>query len=78
MRPAGEPCFDLGRLVGGVVIDDDMDIQPFNNLSIDLFLRKVAGNSLESFVTERFMTKATIISSGAISNPIREAFYAAD
>ncbi|WP_374226550.1 serine hydrolase [Bradyrhizobium sp. SRL28] len=41
-------------------------------------IEKVTGNSLESFVTERFMTKTAIIGSGAISNPIREAFYAAD
>jgi hypothetical protein len=37
MRPAGEPRFDLRCLVGGIVVDDDMDIEPFRNLSIDLF-----------------------------------------
>ena len=37
MRPAGEPRFDLGCLVGGVVIHDDMDIKPFRHLGIDLF-----------------------------------------
>src|SRR5258705_12376990 len=37
IRPAGEPRFDLGCLVGGVVIHDDMDIETFRNLSIDLF-----------------------------------------
>ena len=37
VRPAGEPCFDLWCLVGGVVIHDDMDIDPFWDLSIDLF-----------------------------------------
>ena len=37
MRPAGEPCFDLGRLVGGVVVHDDMNSEPFRDLSIDLF-----------------------------------------
>ena len=37
VRPAGEPRFDLGCLVGGIVIHDDMDIEAFRNLSIDLF-----------------------------------------
>jgi hypothetical protein len=37
MRPAGEPRFDLGCFVGGVVIHDDMDIEPFRDLSVDLF-----------------------------------------
>ena len=37
MRPAGKPCFDLAGFVGGVVVHDDMDIEPFGNLSIDLF-----------------------------------------
>ena len=37
MRPAGEPRFDLGCLVGCVVIHDDMDIEPFRDLGIDLF-----------------------------------------
>ncbi len=37
MRPAGEPRFDLGCLVGGVIIHDDMDIETFGNLSVDLF-----------------------------------------
>ena len=37
MRPAGEPRLDLGSFVGGIVIHDDMDIEPFRNLSIDLF-----------------------------------------
>src|SRR5262245_9383462 len=37
MRPAGEPRLDLGGLVGGVVVHDDMDIEPFRDLSIDLF-----------------------------------------
>ena len=36
VRPAGEPCFDLGCLVGGVVIHDDMDIEPFRDFRIDL------------------------------------------
>ncbi|WP_376701185.1 hypothetical protein [Bradyrhizobium australiense] len=59
------------------MIDDDMDIQPFRNLSIDLFLRKwreTAWNRLSPSGSP----KAEIIGSGAISNPIREAFYAAD
>src|SRR5215831_2807499 len=37
VRPAGEPRFDLGRLVGGVIIHDDMDIEAFRDLSVDLF-----------------------------------------
>jgi hypothetical protein len=37
MRPAGEPPFDLGCFVGGVIVHDDMDIEAFRNLSIDLF-----------------------------------------
>ena len=37
MRPAGEPRLDLGRLVGGVVVHDDMDVEPVRDLSIDLF-----------------------------------------
>ena len=37
MRPAGEPRLDLGCLVGGIVIHNDMDIEPRRDLSIDLF-----------------------------------------
>src|ERR1700732_3433833 len=37
MRPTGEPRFDPGCFVSGVVVHDDMDIEPFRNLSIDLF-----------------------------------------
>ena len=37
MRPAGEPRFDLGCLVGGVVVHDDMDSEPLRDLSVDLF-----------------------------------------
>src|SRR6266508_2788922 len=37
MRPAGEPCLNLWGFVGGIVIHDDMDIEPFGDLSIDLF-----------------------------------------
>ena len=37
MRPAGKPRLDLRRFVGGIVIHDDMDIEPFGDLSIDLF-----------------------------------------
>jgi hypothetical protein len=37
MRPAGEPRLDLGCLVGGIVVHDDMDVEPFRDLSIDLF-----------------------------------------
>lgn len=34
-----EPRFDLGCLVGGVVIHDDMDIEPLRNVSTDLSLK---------------------------------------
>src|SRR5579872_3840614 len=37
MRSTSEPSLDLGGFVGGVVIHDDMDIEPFGNASIDLF-----------------------------------------
>ncbi len=37
MQPPGEPRTDLGGFVGGIVIHDDMDIEPFGDLSIDLF-----------------------------------------
>ena len=37
MRPPGEPRLNLGGFVGGIVIHDDMDIEPFGDLSIDLF-----------------------------------------
>ena len=37
MRSAGEPRFDLGRFVGGIIIHDDMDIEPFRDVGIDLF-----------------------------------------
>jgi len=37
MRPAGEPGLDLGRFVGGIVIHDDMNIEPLGDLRIDLF-----------------------------------------
>jgi len=37
MRPAGKPRLDLGGFVGSVVVHDDMDIEPFGDLSIDLF-----------------------------------------
>jgi len=37
MRPAGEPCLDLGGFVGGIIVHDDMDFEPFGDLSIDLF-----------------------------------------
>ena len=37
MRPACEPRLDLGRLVGGVVVHDDMDSEPLRDLSVDLF-----------------------------------------
>ena len=37
MRPPGEPRFDRGCFVGCIVIHDDMDIEPFRHLGIDLF-----------------------------------------
>ena len=37
MRPAREPGLYLGGFVGGIVIHDDMDIEPFGDLSINLF-----------------------------------------
>lgn len=40
MRPAGVPGFDLGCLMGGVIVYDDMDIEPFWDLSVD-FLEKL-------------------------------------
>ena len=36
MRPAGEPRLDLGRLVGGIVVHDDMDFEPFGYVGVDL------------------------------------------
>jgi hypothetical protein len=35
MRPLGEPRLDLGDFVGGIVIHDEMDIEPFGDLSVD-------------------------------------------
>ena len=32
-----KPPPDLGSFVGGIIIHDDMDIEPFGDLSIDLF-----------------------------------------
>ena len=37
MRPAREPRLYLGGFVGGIVIHDDMDIEPVGDLSINLF-----------------------------------------
>ncbi|MGY4230444.1 hypothetical protein ACVMIH_007805 [Bradyrhizobium sp. USDA 4503] len=37
VRPASEPRFNLRCLVGGVVVHDDMDIEPFRDLNTDLF-----------------------------------------
>ncbi len=36
MRTAREPRLYLGGFVGGIVIHDDMDIEPFGQLRIDL------------------------------------------
>ncbi len=37
VRPASELRFDLGRLVGGIVVYDNMDSEPLGDLSVDLF-----------------------------------------
>jgi hypothetical protein len=37
MRPPSEPRLNLWGFVGGIVIHDDMDIEFFGDLSIDLF-----------------------------------------
>src|SRR5438270_341303 len=37
MRPAREPRLYLGGFVGRIVIHDNMDIEPFGHLRIDLF-----------------------------------------
>jgi hypothetical protein len=37
VRPAGEPRFDLGCFVGCIVVHDDMNIESFGDLVIDLF-----------------------------------------
>jgi hypothetical protein len=37
MRPASEPRVDLGCLVGGVIVHDDMDVEPFRDVSVDFF-----------------------------------------
>ena len=36
MRTAGEPRLDLGGFVGGIVIHDNMDIEPARDVSVDL------------------------------------------
>src|SRR5882757_1163863 len=36
VRTAGEPRLYLGRLVGGIVVQDDMDFEPFGHVSVDL------------------------------------------
>jgi len=36
LRPASEPRLDLGGFVGGIVIHNDMDIESFGQLRIDL------------------------------------------
>ena len=36
VRPASEPRFDPGCLVGGVVVHDDVDFEPFGHASVDL------------------------------------------
>lgn len=37
VRPSSQPRFDMGCLVGDVVVHDDMDIEPLRDLSVDLF-----------------------------------------
>ena len=37
VRSSGEPRVDLGGFVGGIVIHDDVDIEPFGDVSVDLF-----------------------------------------
>lgn len=37
VRPAAEPRFDLGCFVSGVVVHEDMDIDRFTDVSVDLF-----------------------------------------
>src|ERR1700720_796685 len=36
MRTAGEPRLDLGRLMGGIVVHDDMDVEAFGYVCVDL------------------------------------------
>ena len=35
-RTAGEPSSDLWMLVGGVVVDDEMDVQPIRHIGFDV------------------------------------------
>ena len=35
-RTAGEPCSDLGMLVGGVVVDDEMDVELGRHIGLDV------------------------------------------
>jgi len=35
-RMAGEPSFDLGVLVSGVVVDDEVDVELGRNIGVDL------------------------------------------
>src|SRR5690348_4257155 len=35
--PSSEPCFDLRCFMSGVVVHDNMDVEPFSDLSVDLF-----------------------------------------
>src|SRR5215204_7262773 len=36
MGTTGEPRLDLGCFVGGIVVHDDMDLEPFGDASVDL------------------------------------------
>ena len=35
-RTAGEPSLDLGMLVGGVVVDDEMDVELGRHIGLDV------------------------------------------
>ena len=35
-RVAGEPGFDLGMFVGGVVVGDQMDLEPGRNVAVEM------------------------------------------
>ena len=37
VRPPCQPGFDCRRLVGGVIVHDDVDVQPFGDRAVDLF-----------------------------------------
>ena len=58
-RPAGEPSSDLGMLVAGVVVDDEMDVELVRHIGLD-----VAQESEELLMTmARFALAMTVPSS---------------